>query len=212
MSRALPKISSKKLRYLYLCYALFGLSSNNLGIWVPTFFVRVHHISLLTIGTAAGILAIVVGIPMNVVGGYLSDRFKPRMAFTAMAALASIPLWLAMLWGSSLVALLVLNMVLYGLAIMWVGPAAADVHDEAGPHLRGLGIGIFFSAVNLIAYGIGAPLIGKLNDVLGVTAAPEAMRLSLLVCPAACALAALLLWLGARASATPARERLLDYS
>ena len=193
--------SSKKLRYLYLGYALFGLSSNNLGIWVPTFFVRVHHMSLLTIGTAAGILSIAVGIPVTVIGGYLSDRFKPRMAFTALAALVSIPLWLAMLWGHNLAALLALNMVLYGLAIMWVGPAAADIHDVAGPHLRGLGIGIFFSAVNLIAYGIGAPLIGRLNDVFGVTARPEAMRMSLLVCPAACALAALLLWRGSRVAA-----------
>jgi MFS family permease len=192
--------SSKKLRYLYLGYALFGLSSNNLGIWVPTFFVRVHHMSLITIGTAAGILAIVIGIPVNVAGGYLSDRFKPRMAFTSIAALVSIPLWLAMLWGSSLTVLLVLNMVLYGLAIMWVGPAAADIHDVAGPHLRGLGIGIFFSAVNLIAYGIGAPLIGRLNDMLGVTTDPSAMRFALLTCPVACALAALLLWRGARAS------------
>jgi len=194
---------SKRLRYLYLGYALFGLSSNNLGIWVPTFFVRVHHMSLITIGTAAGILSIVVGIPMTVLGGYFSDRFKRvfsggRMAFSATAALASIPLWLAMLWGQSLPLLLLLNMVLYGLAIMWVGPAAADIHDIAGPHLRGLGIGIFFSAVNLIAYGIGAPLIGKLNDVLGVGADPAAMRMALLVCPAACALSALLLWRGSR--------------
>ena len=196
---------SKPLRYLYLGYALFGLSSNNLGIWVPTFFVRVHHMSLITIGIAAGVLSIVVGIPMTVLGGYFSDRFKRifsggRMAFTAVAALASIPLWVAMLWGHNLALLLILNMVLYGLAIMWVGPAAADIHDIAGPHLRGLGIGIFFSAVNLIAYGIGAPLIGRLNDVLGVTANPAAMRLSLLVCPAACAISSLLLWRGARAS------------
>src|SRR5437588_2695008 len=197
--------ASKKLRYLYLGYALFGLSSNNLGIWVPTFFVRVHHMSLLTIGTAAGVLSIVVGIPVTVLGGYFSDKFKSmfsggRMAFTAMAALLSIPLWLGMLWGHNLATLLVLNMVLYGLAIMWVGPAAADIHDIAGPNLRGLGIGIFFSAVNLIAYGIGAPLIGRLNDVLGVAKDPSAMRFALLACPSACALAAFLLWLGARAS------------
>src|SRR5262249_46305972 len=88
---------------------------------------------------------------------------------------------------------------LFGLALMWVAPAAADLHEIAGPHLRGLGIGIFFSAVNLVAYGIGSPLIGKLNDVLGVATHPEQMRLSLLVCPAACAIAALLLWLGSRA-------------
>lgn len=92
-----------------------------------------------------------------------------------------------------------LNVLLFGLALMWVAPATADLHEIAGPHLRGLGIGIFFSTVNIVAYGIGAPVIGKLNDCLGVAADPGQMRLALLVCPAACALAALLLWLGSRA-------------
>jgi len=160
--------------------------------------------SLKMIGTAAGVLSIVVGIPVMILGGYYSDRFSRmfrggRMAFTACAAVASIPLWLALLFTNNVLVLLGLNILLYGLALMWVGPAAADVHDIAGPNLRGLGIGIFFSTVNLVAYGLGAPLIGKLNDVLGVATRPEAMRYALLVCPAACALSAVLLWLGSRA-------------
>jgi MFS family permease len=52
--------------------------------------------------------------------------------------------------------------------------------------------------VNIVAYGIGAPLIGKLSDSLGVAADPHQMRLSLLVCPVACALGAVLLWAGSR--------------
>jgi MFS family permease len=194
---------SARLRYIYFGYALFGLASNNLGIWVPTFFVRVHHLSLMFIGTAAGILSIAVGIPSMILGGYFSDRFSRlfsggRMAFTASAALISIPLWIALLFNDNLGLLLAVNVVLYGLALMWVGPATADVHDIAGPHLRGLAIGIFFSTVNVVAYGIGSPLIGKLSDMLGVTTDPQQMRLSLLVCPAACLLAALLLWRGSR--------------
>jgi MFS family permease len=194
---------SPKLRYLYLGYAFFGLASNNLGIWVPTFFVRVHHMSILTIGTAAGILSIVIGIPAMILGGYYSDRFSRlfrggRMAFTAYAALASIPLWLGLLFTNNIALLVAVNIVLYALALMWVGPATADVSDIAGPNLRGLGIGIFFSTVNIVAYGIGSPLIGKLSDALGVTSNPEQMRLSLLVCPAACAAGSALLWLGSR--------------
>ncbi|HEX7420164.1 MAG TPA: MFS transporter, partial [Thermoanaerobaculia bacterium] len=159
---------SPKLRYLYLGYAFFGLASNNLGIWVPTFFVRVHHMSILTIGTAAGILSIVIGIPAMILGGYYSDRFSRlfrggRMAFTAYAALASIPLWLGLLFTNNIALLVGVNIVLYALALMWVGPATADVSDIAGPNLRGLGIGIFFSTVNIVAYGIGSPLIGKLS-------------------------------------------------
>jgi MFS family permease len=195
---------SKPLLFLYAGYALFALSSNNLGIWGAAFFVRVHHLSLAVVGTAAGILSIVVGIPAMIFSGYHSDRFSRRfaggrMAFTALAAAISVPLWLAVLFANNLTLVVIVNIVLYGLALMWVGPATADVHDIAGPHLRGLAIGIFFSIVNIVAYGFGGPLIGRLSDVLGVAKNPDQMRISLLACPIACALGALLLWMGSRA-------------
>lgn len=197
---------SVPLRYLFLGYAIFGLATNNLGIWVPTFFVRVHDLSILVIGMAGGILSIVIGVPATVLGGYYSDRLSRvfpggRLALTATAALVSVPLWLGLLFVDNIPLLVVLNIVLYALAVSWVGPATADVHDLVGPHLRGLAIGVFFSVVNIAAYGIGAPLIGKVSDLLGVATNPDQMRLSLLVCPAACAIAALLLWLGSRSKA-----------
>ena len=181
-------LRSVPLRYLVAGYALFALSSNNLGIWGPTFYVRVHHLSLLVVGTAAGILSIVVGIPAMIFGGYFSDRFKGgRMRLTAAAALASIPLWVVLLFSDRLAILITVNVVLYALALMWVGPATADVHDIAGPRLRGLAIGIFFSIVNIVAYGIGAPIIGRASDILG-------LRTAMLVCPLACAGGAACLW------------------
>jgi MFS family permease len=195
---------SVPLRYLYLGYGLFGIASNNLGIWVPSFFVRVHGMSLALIGTVAGTLAIVVGVPVTIMGGYVSDRFRRlgkggRMLFSTCAALASVPLWLVLLFSDNKPLLLALNCALFAFAISWLGPAAADVHDIAGPHLRGLGIGIYFSTVNICAYGIGSPLIGKISDLLGVSSNPGMMRYALLVCPIACALSAWLLWKGSRA-------------
>lgn len=194
---------SVPLRYLYAGYALFGIASNNLGIWGTAFLVRLHGMSLATVGVAAGILSVVVGVPVTILGGYLSDRFRrrgpgSRMAFSAFAALASVPLWLGFLYGGNAGLLVALSVPLYGLALIWLAPAAADLHEISGPHLRGLGIGIFYSIVNIAAYLIGAPLIGNLSDRLGVAADPTQMRGALLVCPIACALAAILLWLGSR--------------
>jgi MFS family permease len=196
----------KSKPFLYLCigYALLGLASNNLGIWGTAFFVRVHHFSLMTVGTAAGLISIVVGVPAMVLGGYFSDRVSRlfgggRMAFTASVAAASVPLWIALLFTNNVPLLVGVNVVLYALAIMWVGPATADVTEIAGPNLRGLAIGIFFSTVNIVAYGLGSPLIGKISDILGVTKDPQQMRYSLLVCPIACALGAVMLWMGSRA-------------
>ncbi|HEX8153674.1 MAG TPA: MFS transporter [Thermoanaerobaculia bacterium] len=188
-------------RYVVLGYAFLGLASNNIAVWVGAFLVRVHHLSLLTIGTAAGIISLVVGIPAMVLAGSVADRITRRftggrLMLTAGAALVSIPLWIGLLFANDLAVLVAINVVLYALAIMWVGPATADVVDIAGPHLRGIAIGIFFSAVNIFAFLIGSPLIGKISDALGVATNPEQMRFSLLVCPIACAIAALLLWRG----------------
>jgi predicted MFS family arabinose efflux permease len=113
-----------------------------------------------------------------------------------VAAAASAPLWIALLYTRNITALVAVNVVLYALAILWVGPATADVTEIAGPRLRGLAIGIFFSIVNITAYGVGSPLIGKLSDKWG-------LQTSLLVCPAACAVGALLLWLGRGAQRAP---------
>lgn len=202
---------SVPLRYLYLGYALFGLASNNIGVWVVNFFIRVHEMSLATIGNLSGILSVAVGMPAMILGGYVSDRFRQRgkggrMAFTSWAALGSVPLWLGLLFSNHLGALLVVSVFLYALALIWVAPATADLHEIAGPHLRGLGIGIFFSTIYIVAYLVGSPLIGKLNDGLGVATDPGQMRYALLVCPAACALGALLLWLGSRARDRAAAE------
>lgn len=189
---------SRTLLFLFAGYAFVGIASNNLGIWGPTFYVRVHEMSIAVVGTAAGMLAIFVGFPAMASAGFFADRFRTRMSFTALGAAVSVPLWLAMLFINNIPVLLAVNVVLYALALMWVGPATADIHDLAGPHLRGIGIGIFFSIINITAYGVGAPLIGRISDALGVAADPQQMRFSLLVCPIACGLGALFLWLGSR--------------
>ena len=83
-------------------------------------------------------------------------------------------------------------------AIIWLGPGAADVHDIVGPNLRGLGVGVYFFTVNIIGYGFGPPIIGKVNDMLGVGANPWNMHYGLLICPLACAVSAVFLYFGSR--------------
>jgi MFS family permease len=191
------------LRFHHLGYALFALAANSITIWGPSFFSRIHGLSLATIGLVAGILSVSGGVPGTILGGYFADLFQKkrkggRMLFTACGALCCIPLWLIFLYSGNLPLLFFAGFILLGAALMWLGPAAADVHDIAGPQLRGLGIGIYFFTVNIIGYGIGPPIIGKLNDWLDVDANPGRMKYSLLVCPLACAASALLLWLGSR--------------
>jgi MFS family permease len=180
------------------------VATNSLSIWGAAFFARVHGLDLQLIGWLAGMLSLVAGVPATILGGVVADRLRRRwgrggrMHFGALAALASAPLWVVLLFSHNWALLLLANAVLLGVSLMWVGAATADVHDIAGPQLRGLAIGAFFFCVNIAAYGLGAPLVGRLNDLLGVSADPAMMRYALLLCPAVSALAALLLWRGSR--------------
>ena len=195
---------SVPLRYHYLGYGLFGLAANNLSFWGPTFVTRVYKLDLLTIGFYGGVLTLIAGVPGTILGGYLADKFLRygrggRMLFGALAAAIAVPFWLLFIFSGNLLLLLIANLVLLALSLVWLGPAAADVHDIAGPALRGLGIGVYFFAV-IIAYGIGSLVIGQLSDWLGAATTPLNMRFSMLLCPIACLFAALSLWRGYRSA------------
>jgi len=193
-------LSSRPLLLLFTGYAFFCLAANSLSIWGAVFFVRYHKLSLTTIGVLAGILSLVGGVPGTVLGGWAADRFRRsgpggRLRFSALCALACAPLWLLLLYGKSTALLVAVNLLLLGAALMWLGPAAADVHEISGPKLRGLGVGLYFFTAMIAGYGIGPPLVGRVSDALGA----GHLREALLVAPACSLLAALFLWLAARA-------------
>ena len=196
-------LQSRPLRYHCAGYALFAVAANSLSIWGPTFFTRAHGYSLLTLGIVAGITSLTFGIAGTLLGGFLSDRlrrFGPggRMQLGVVASLLAIPFWIVLLFSSSVPWLLVAQAILLALSLMWIAPSMADVHEITGPHLRGLGVGLFLCLVHIVSYGIGSPLIGKLNDLLGAATNPGVMRYGFLVSPISCMLAAIFLWTGSR--------------
>ena len=194
---------SKPLRYLYAGYAFFAIAANSLSIWMPTFFTRAHGYNIRTLGLVAGLTSLLSGIPSTILGGYLADRLRRsgpgrRMRLSSLAALFAVPFWILLLFSSNVPLLLLANFVLLGLSLSWIAPSMADVHEITGPHLRGLGIGTFVCIIHITAYGIGSPLMGKLNDLLGAAANPGLMRYGFLVSPISCVIASVLLWKGSR--------------
>jgi MFS family permease len=195
---------SKPLRYHYAGYALYALAATSMSIWGPTFFTRIHGYSIKTLGIVAGLTSLTSGVPFILLGGFLADRMRQhgpggRMRLGWIASLLAIPFWIMLLFSSSVPLLLVANFILLGLSLIWIAPSMADVHEMTGPHLRGLGVGVFVCLVNIAAYAVGSPLIGALNDLFGAASNPGVMRYSFLVSPISCLLAAILLRQGSRA-------------
>ncbi|MCS6807779.1 MAG: MFS transporter [Bacteroidota bacterium] len=201
-SAFLALLSNRALVLHHTGYALFAVATNSLSIWVPTLLNRAHEVSLVAIGTMTGMSMLVAGGLGTAFGGYIADWFKKRlhggrMLFTALSATVCAPLWLVFLLSGNLTVMIVCYVVLTGFGLVWLGPGAADVHDIVGPQLRGLGVGVYFFVVNIIGYGLGPPIIGQINDMLGVATNPWNMHYGLLICPIACLGSALLLYTGA---------------
>ncbi|MFT3746507.1 MAG: MFS transporter [Pyrinomonadaceae bacterium] len=190
--------------FILLCvgYSLFGLATNSISIWGAIFITRVHAVEIPTYGFWAGIMTLAAGIPATLFAGAIADKFKEkgysRMTFGIVLCLVSAPLWLVVLFSNSFWLIIPASFILLATGLGWVGAAAADVIEIAGVNLRGLGIAVFFFAVNIASYLIGSNLIGILSDRFGSTNDPSMMRYALLACPAACVAGAVCLWLGAK--------------
>lgn len=190
--------------FILLCvgYSLFGLATNSISIWGAVFISRVHTIDIPTYGFWAGVLTLAAGIPATLFAGAIADWFKAkgfgRMAFGVLLCLVSVPLWIAVLFSGNFYVIVPAGFLLLFTGLGWVGAAAADVTEIAGVNLRGLGVAMFFFAVNVGSYLIGSNLVGILSDKFGSTAEPKMLSYALLVCPASCVAGAVLLFVGNR--------------
>lgn len=209
------KLVSNKA-FIFLCsgYAFLGLATNNTAIWGASYFNRLYNVSLADYGFWAGIFTLAAGIPATLCGGAIADWFRRRrsggrMFYGMILSLVSIPCWLVVLFSDVFYLILPAGFILLFAALAWLGAAAADATEIAGANLRGFAVAVYFFTVNIAAYLVGAPLIGKLNDLAGIAANPQTgitenagmMRYTLLVCPFSCLIAAICLWFGSRHSA-----------
>jgi MFS family permease len=196
-------LAAPGMKLVLLGYAMFALASNALSMWVPSFLLRNFNVPLATAGRYTGMLVASCGLLGVLGGGVVADFMVARgrggrLLFSSMGAVICALSWVVLLRATSVPMVLVPFGVLAALGLGWLGPAAADVQALAGTSRRGVAIGVYFFTVNLIGYGIAPPLIGKLSDSLGVLKDPAMMRTSLLACPAAAMLAAVVLFAASR--------------
>jgi MFS family permease len=188
-------------RWHVLGYAVFAAASYALSIWVPKLYVQAWSVPQADVGLLAGLGSLFAGGLATAFGGWAADRMQARgeggrMRFSAICAAACAPLWAVLLLAGPTPVGFGAFVLLLGLGLAWLGPAAADMVGIAGGASRGLGVGVYLFAVNLVGYGAAPPLTGALADALGGT--PLAARDALWFAPVCCIAASVLLWKGSR--------------
>jgi predicted MFS family arabinose efflux permease len=165
---------------------LHGFSSFGAGYWVPTFLIRVHHLTLSEVGVLLGAIVGVAGFVGQIVGGRISDSLGGRdprwyMWMPAISSVVALPLLVTFLLHPDLHWAIGCYAVGGWVVNMWTGPTYAMAQGVAKPHMRSIAAAIVIFMLNLVGAALGPLLVGMLNDWLDPRFGVEAVRYSLLI-------------------------------
>lgn len=177
----------KSYRHIVLATSIMTLGAYGSGIWIPSFFIRVHGMGVAEIGTWLAFIYGIGGALGTTLGGMLADRrarkkddFRWYMWVPAMAGLGILPFsFIVYLWPNPIQALLI-HLCTTTLMHMFMGPAYGTVQTLAGVKRRAMAAAVNLFMVNLIALGTGPLIIGMASDFFNAQFGDNALRYAIL--------------------------------
>lgn len=175
----------RTLLFIALAGGFQSMVTYGVTTWLPAFFMRVHGMSMSSVGaTLAVINGLVAGLGA-IVGGsataYLSRRDRRWLLWTpTIATVVSTPLYALAVLSPSIPTSLALLTPAAFLSMMYVGPALAATHGVAGVSLRATGVALTLFVSNLFGIGGGALLVGMVSDAFVAIEPAVSLRYGLL--------------------------------
>jgi predicted MFS family arabinose efflux permease len=174
----------KSFRHLSFAGSLHAFVGYGVGLFLPSFFMRIHGFGLAETATYLFLIGL-TGMIGTFLGGYLGDRLgvadKRWYAWVpGIATLAAVPFAVAFyLWEDPIVALF---LAIPGaiLGPMYLGPTFGMTQTLVKPQMRALASAILLFVLNLIGLGLGPLFAGFLSDQLRPEFGIESIRYSLL--------------------------------
>jgi predicted MFS family arabinose efflux permease len=198
--------------------ALFNFTMYAFAVFLASFLMRVHGVSLSSAGIASGCIfgigGVLGGLTAGRVGDHVATKRKDgRMRAAALAALIAAPLtFLGILQPAGAVAIaLPLLCLAYGFFNMYYGLVYSSIQDVVSPSLRGTTMAFYFMVMYLGGASFGSLITGNLSDRMarraalaagspGITEAAKAVGLqqAMFIIPAMAIALALVLYAGSR--------------
>ncbi len=171
--------------------------------WLPSFFVRSYHLTLLNASLFYGAVLLIGGLAGIWAGGWLGDRFGHSQhaqyaRIPAIAFLAAVPFYILAILSPTLSLSFVVWLVPTALGLAWLGPVISAIQHLVPPNMRATASAIFLFINNLIGIGLGTFAIGFLSDTLQTQFGDDSLRYSILAGTGFYIVAATLFFLAAR--------------
>lgn len=191
------------IRRLVCAKIALNMAAGALLTWLPTFFMRVHHLSASEMSAGYG-FGLSVGTPLAALfGGMLTDRLSRhgerwRCYYCSISLLCGVPLALATLLVPSpqIAFVCFFGMMLACGGLTAISSVAALV--AVRPDVRGMMTAIIGLCISVIGLGFGPLLVGAMNDSLRSAHGQESVRYTLLAIPVMWSVASLLFYLAGR--------------
>jgi hypothetical protein len=152
---------------------LYTFTMGGLAIWMPTYFVRVHHLPLRVADLGFGGILVVAGFVGTLVGGRAGDRLAARRSdghfvISAVSLIGSLPFTLlallhpspAIFWPAMFASLTLLFVI--------SGPLNAAMVNVLPPALRARGFSFYTLLMHLLGDAPSPFIVGAVSSRIGI--------------------------------------------
>lgn len=197
------------LRLLAMGMGVFNIFGYALAIWMPTYLLRSHGMSVMEAGAWLGVGSALGGICGSLAGGALVDALRPRderwqlrvpalgfvLCFPLQLCVLLMPSGLSLGFGALHMPLVVPIMVLSGfLMSLWAGPSYGAVARLVPVNQRAQAAAMVLVVMNLVGNAGGPVIAGVISDSLHARLGDEALRYSLALLSLLMPVGGLLFW------------------
>jgi Arabinose efflux permease len=193
------------LRHLVIGVSVAAFGSYGMIQWVPSFFIRIHGLSLAEVGGFLGAAKGIAGVLGTVLGGIALTRLAPRdVRWELWWPMAMFGFGPAFYLASFLIAdwqmALALQMIGGFFSATAGGVALAAVQSYAEPFRRATALAVLGLTSSLLGLGLGPVVVGVTSDVLVPVFGNESLRYALILSGCIPFWGAFHLWLASRSA------------
>jgi MFS family permease len=170
---------------LVIAWSLGVFTVSGIQQWVPSFFIRSHHLSIAQVGHTYGLNVGLGGFLGTIAGAFLASKMVARdrrweLWIPALSFGVCAPLYAIMFLVPSSQVSMGIVFVVAAFASLGQGPGLACIQSVAEPHLRATAISIVLFSASLIGQGGGPFVVGALSDWLALRYGDQSLRIALI--------------------------------
>ena len=184
----------KPLRYICLACGMAGVAGYGYGVWAPSFFIRIHGMSIAHAGLVFGVASGSGAVLGAMFCGWLSDKLTQRDArwqlrLGAIGTLCAVPAGLAVFFwpvsdfwmlGSIKVPFAMLFAMIFGFFGAWFATLSySAVSQMVNANERSVAAALLNLFITLLGVGAGPLVTGILSDYFAKTHGTDGLRWAL---------------------------------